>query len=103
MDAPALSTHHFERMAWLTHELAADRIDLLEHQYAPATFGSFVIALAKGHDELRFTWDGRDSVLAVGFRKRGAREWTHDAYISVPDQEGLYAEIASQATTMLAV
>jgi hypothetical protein len=93
---------HFEAMAWLLNELAPDRIALHEHQYSPAAFGSFVFVLDRGHKQVRFAWDGRDALLSLDFRENREGTWIHDASISIPNGEGLYAEIASQATGMLA-
>jgi hypothetical protein len=103
METSSYSLAHFESMVWLVKQLAPDRIDLREHQYSPASFGSFVVLFGRGKREVQFAWDGRDAVLSIGFRDNDDKQWTHDAYVSVPNGEGLYAEIASQATSMLAV
>jgi len=54
---------------------------------------------------LKFSWDGRDSLLSVAFanfqHKGVAAPWIHDADLSLPKGEGVYAEIASQAVDML--
>lgn len=102
MSAPQ-STGHFEAMAWLLKELAPARIELHEHQYSPRVFGSFALVLGRGHSEVRFAWDGRDALLSIEFRENRTEIWTQDASISLPKGEGLYAEIASQASEMLAV
>lgn len=103
MTAPQSSLGHFEAMAWLLKELAPARIELQEHQYSPRVFGSFALVLGRGHKEVRCTWDGRDSLLSIEFRENRSESWTHDANISVPNGEGLYAEIASQASEMFSV
>ena len=103
MSAALVPLDHFESMAWLVKELAPAQIELHEHQYSPRAFGSFFVILAKGRREVRVAWDGRDAVLSIDFRENRGDTWTHDARISVPGGEGLYAEIASQATGMLAV
>lgn len=88
---------------WLLNELATDRIALHEHTYTPLAFGSFAVVLGRGHSEVKLTWDGRDALLAVELRADRNGTWTHDANISIPSGEGLYEEIASQATGILAV
>jgi hypothetical protein len=103
MTAAPAPVDHFESVAWLLKELAPARIELHEHQYSRRAFGSFVVVLTSGRKEVRLTWDGRDAVLSVDFRQSRSETWTHDANISVSNGEGLYAEIASQATEMLAV
>ncbi len=94
---------HFEAMTWLLKELEPARIELHEHQYSPRVFGSFALVLGRGHKDARFAWDGRDALLSIEFRGNRSDTWTHDANISLPNGEGLYAEIASQASEMLAV
>jgi hypothetical protein len=102
MTAALAPATHFEFMAWLVKELALARIQLEEHQYRAGASGSFVVVLTGGLKEVRMTWDGRDALLSVDCRQTGSGTWNHDASISVSKAEELYAEIASQATEMLA-
>lgn len=84
-----------------------ERIELFAHTYHPQAFGSFELVLGKGHDQIRFTWDGKDAILSVSVanvqNKNAAPNWTHDADFSLPNGEGVYAEIASQSVNMLAI
>src|SRR5688500_18751428 len=56
---------HFEKLTRLLAEFSNERIELLEHRYHPTAFGSFVLVLAKGHQQLKFEWDGKESILAL--------------------------------------
>jgi hypothetical protein len=107
MQAYETSAAHFESLAKLLRELAERRIELLEHAYHPQAFGSFEVKLGRGHDQLRFIWDGREAILSVSFakvqNKSAVPSWTHDADISLPNGDGVYAEIASQSVDMLAI
>jgi hypothetical protein len=97
---------HFEKLTRLLAEFSRERIELLEHDYHPAAFGSFVLVLAKGHQQLKFEWDGKESILALHFakvqNKGSVPAWTHDADFSLPNGVGLYEEIASHSVDMLA-
>ena len=88
-------------------DLADEKIELFEHTYHPQAFGSFELVLGKGHDQLKFTWDGKDEILSVSFAKvpnqNATPSWTHDAHFSLPGGDGVYAEIASQSVDMLAI
>ena len=94
---------HFDSLVWLLTELKAEGNELEEHQFNPASFGSFVIVLARGRKSARFVWDARESLLSIGFGARGAQSWTHDANISLPAGDGLFQEIASEAENLLAI
>jgi hypothetical protein len=97
--------HHFESLSRILRELGQEAIELCEHRYHPDAFGSFELVVSRGHTRLKFTWDGRDSLLSVGFanfqNKNAAAPWIHDANFSLPRGEGVYAEIASQSVSML--
>jgi hypothetical protein len=88
-------------------DLADERIELFEHTYHPQAFGSFELVLEKGQDQLKFAWNGRDAILSVSFakvpHKNAIPSWTHDANLSLPNGDGVYAEIASQSVDMLAI
>ena len=105
MTANQASAEHVRQLARLIEELASAGIDLYEHHYEQLSFGNFLIVVGRPHERVRFAWDGRDSVLAVACRRltnlNGLEGWTHDAYISVPNGEGLWVEIASEAQSML--
>jgi hypothetical protein len=98
---------HFDSLARILRDLAEQRIELFEHAYHPQAFGSFEIIVGRGHDQLKFTWDGRESILSVSCakvqNKNAAPLWTHDADFSLPNADGVYAEIASQSVNMLAI
>jgi hypothetical protein len=101
------SAAHLDSLARLLRELAEERIELLTHSYRPQAFGSFEVILGRGHDLLKFTWDGRESILSVSFakvqNKNASPAWTHDADFSLPNGDGVYSEIASQSVDMLAI
>jgi hypothetical protein len=96
-----------ESLARLMRELADERIELFELTYHPQAFGSFELVLGRGHDQLKFTWDGREAILSVSVakvpNKNALPSWTHDADFSLPNGDGVYAEIASQSVDMLAI
>ena len=98
---------HFDSVSRLLGALADEHIELLEHHYHPQSFGSFELIVGRGHDQLKFTWNGKESILSLSFAKvqniTTRPEWTHDADFSLPGGEGLYAEIASQSVDMLAI
>jgi hypothetical protein len=95
-----------ESLTTILQDLAPDGIELYELRYYPQAFGSLELVLGLGHERVKFTWDGRDSILSVSFaratNKNANVSWTHDADISLPKGEGLFAEIASNAQQMLA-
>jgi hypothetical protein len=97
---------HFEKLTHLLGEFSAEHIELLEHHYHPAAFGSFVLVLAKGHRQLKFEWDGKEFILALHFakvqNKGSVPVWTHDADFSLPNGVGLYEEIASHSVDVFA-
>jgi hypothetical protein len=97
---------HVEAVLWLLRELQDQGISLYEHRYDYQAFGNFVLSVGRAHARVQFAWDGKESVLAVSTAKMhnvGARPtWTHDANISLPNGEGLFAEIASEALNLLA-
>ena len=94
---------HFDSLIWLLTDLKAEGIELEEHQFNPASFGSFVVVLARGGKSARFVWDARESLLSISFGARGAKSWTHDANTSLPAGDGLFQEIASEAENLLAI
>jgi hypothetical protein len=97
---------HLESLTAILKGMAPQGIELYEHRYDPQAFGSFELVLGRGHEHIKFTWDGRDSILSVSFatvpNKNANPSWTHDANISLPNGEGLFAEIASNVEQMLA-
>jgi hypothetical protein len=98
---------HLESVARLLRELSVERIELFGYTYHPQVFGSFELLLGRGHDHLKFTWNGREAILSVSFaklqNKNAMPDWTHDADFSLPNGDGVYAEIASQSVDMLAI
>jgi hypothetical protein len=105
MTVDLAAIHHLESVAEMLRELGDEAIELFEHNYHPQAFGSFELVVGRGHERLKFTWDGRDFILSVSFassrNKEAPTPWIHDAYFSLPKGEGLYAEIASQTVDML--
>ena len=105
MTVDLAAIHHLESVAGILRELGNEAIELFEHNYHPQTFGNFELVVGRGHERLKFTWEGRDSVLSVSFasfpNKNAPAPWTHDADFSLPNGEGVYAEIASQTVDML--
>ncbi len=75
------------------------------HQYDALSFGSFLLVLAKGHTKVRFSWDGKESILTVERQnvqnKSVVGTWEHDAFIQAPSADAVFAEIGSNAETML--
>ena len=98
---------HLDSILRIMKDLESHKIALYEHQYHPQAFGSFVLVLGHAHERVRFSWDGRESILSISFgtfpTKDTSTTWTHDADISLPNGHGLYEEIASNATQMLAI
>ena len=105
MTAGANSLEHLQALFSLLQELRADGVTLESHAYDANAFGSFVVVVARGHAKAKFIWDGKDSVLTVEYLKAGSSAspgtWTHDAYIQVPDQGAVFAEIGSNAVAMI--
>ena len=101
------SIAHFESMARVLRDLRSDGIDLSEHQFHPHAFGSFVAVLGRGHEYVKFSWDGREFVLSIYTctvpDSSATTRWTHDADVSLPNGDGLYEEIASEAVQVLAI
>jgi hypothetical protein len=100
------SVQHLERLLGIAKELASEGIALYGHEHHPLSFGSFSVEFGKPHHLVLCHWDGKESVLSISFAKVknqiAPRRWTHDAYISLPDGEGVYEEIASNVKTMVA-
>ena len=99
------SLEHLQALCMLAHDLGTDGISLEAHEYDASAFGGFVVVFARGHAKAKFIWDGKDSILTVEYLKtessKTAGTWTHDAYIQVPDHAAVFAEIGSNAVTML--
>ncbi len=99
------SIHHLESLLELLQTLASEGIEMESHEYDGAAFGNFELVLTKGHAKVRFTWDGKKSILAIEFQKVQNKAetgtWEHDAYISVSSAQDVFAEIGSEAETML--
>ena len=99
------SIQHFQGLLALLQVLASEGITMESHQYDGVAFGSFALVLAKSHTKVRFQWDGKESILTVEYQKiqnkTSTGVWEHDAFISVPAAEVVFAEIGSNAETML--
>ena len=102
---PVPSIQHLQRLIALLQMLASEGIEMESHQYDGITFGNFTLVLTKGHTKVRFLWDGKESILTVEYQKVQSKAvtgvWEHDAFISVPSAEAVFAEIGSNAETML--
>ncbi len=101
----AASIDHVARLTVLLDDLAAYQIAMYDHQYDALVFGSFQVTLGLPLQRVRFIWEGRDATLSVACQTLRSQldnaAWVHDAYISVPDRFGVYAEIASEACRIL--
>ncbi len=99
------SIHHLECLLELLQTLAPEGIEMESHRYDGGVSGNFALVLSKGHSKVRFTWDGTKSVLTIEFQEvqnnAETGTWEHDAYISVPSAPDVFAEIGSEAETML--
>ena len=99
------SIQHFQRLLALLQILGSEGIEMESHQYDGIAFGNFALVLAKGHTKVRFLWHGKESVLTVEYQKMQNKvvtgSWEHDIFISVPSTEAVFAEIGSNAATML--
>jgi len=107
MDRNRDSIVHFEELLRILRDLESHKIELYEHQYHPAAFGSFVVVLGRAHERAKFSWDGRESLLSISLgsfpKKNAPAAWAHDADIGLPNGHGLYAEIASNVVQMFAI
>ena len=96
---------HLRNLLALLEELEPSGIALHSHEYDAISFGAFVVVLAKNHKMARFSWDGRESILTIAYQtvqnQAAAGTWQHDAYISVPREEDVFAEIGSNVEAML--
>jgi hypothetical protein len=99
------SIRHLQSILALIQTLASEGIEMESHQYEGIAFGNFVLVLAKGHKKVRFLWDGKESILTVEYQKVRNRAvigvWEHNAFISAPSAEAVFAEIRSNAEAML--
>lgn len=99
------SIQHLQGLLALLQMLASDGIEMESHQYDGIAFGSFALVLVKGHTKVRFLWDGKESILTVEYQKNQNNTvtgiWEHDAFINVTSAGAVFAEIGSNAETML--
>ena len=106
MDA-AGSLSHMKTLLGFLRELAQDGIALYEHHFLTQEFGNFTVILGLPHRRVKFAWDGRECLLSVAvgafFNASGPGEWVHEMDVSLPNGEGLYEEIASNASDILAI
>jgi hypothetical protein len=107
MSDASASIAHFDSIVRILKDLASHKIALYEHHYHPQAFGSFVLVLGHAHERARFSWDGRECILSISFdavpSKNASASWTHGRDVSLPNGQGLYEEIASNAAQMLAI
>ena len=99
------SIQHLQSLLELLQTLGSESIEMESHQYDGGACGNFVLVLAKGHAKVRFLWDGKESILTVECQKVQSKavtgDWEHDAFISVPSAVDVFAEVGSNAETML--
>lgn len=99
------SVHHLQCLLELLQTLGSEGIEMESHQYDGTAFGNFALVLVKGHEKVRFTWDEKNMILTIEFQKVQNKAdtgiWEHDAYISVPSAQDVFAEIGSEAESML--
>ena len=104
MNEPAIA--HFTSLVWVLTQCASEGVELLEHRCHQRAFGSFEVVLARGRQQVRLVWDGRDSILSLYYAKEQnagvALDWVHDADFSVPGAIGLYQAMCSRAIELLA-
>ena len=105
MAAAGSSLEHIQALSSILQTLEDHGILLESYEYDAGCFGGSVVILARGHAKARFIYNDKSSVLGVEHLKvqgaDGAGSWVHDAYIQVPDQCSVYAEICSNAMAML--
>jgi hypothetical protein len=105
MGFASIALRHFTELGTLLGDMLPLGIELYSHQYDAAAFGGFVVVLGTEHQRVRFTWDGKDFVLAIAIadvqNASGTCAWVHDADVSLPGGEGVFAEIASEACSLL--
>jgi hypothetical protein len=101
----SVALDHISQVKALLDDLAPHGIALYVHIYHAPAFGSFQVELGLPLQRIQFTWEGRDSTLAVACQTLadplGNTGWVHDAFISVPNRADVYAEIASEAYRIL--
>jgi hypothetical protein len=101
------SIAHINALAEILKDLEQDGIRLYEHHYQLTTFGSFTVVLGRPYKQVKFDWDGHETTLIVSFSDFSSQgsepAWVHDMDVKLPNVEGLYAEIASNAADMLAI
>lgn len=90
-----------EALLWLERELTESGIAFEQVPHAPSD--GFTLIGRCGPRRALFAWNPSDAVLSVSYAGAEEDALVHDAYIGVPNGEGLYAEIASEATNLLAV
>jgi hypothetical protein len=105
MNIAATSIQHLKSLQSLLEDLAAQDIALHSHEYSGMAFGNFTLVFGARHKKARFSWDEKDRILTVEYQKMQSEtvegSWEHDAYVSVPPSEGVFAEIGSNAVAML--
>ena len=97
---------HVESLLWLLKEIGANGLRLYEHRCTLQGFGSFTTVLGTAHNRVKFDWDGKEFVLSVSTaavaNQNGIENWQFEANIRLPNGEGLFEEISSKATELLA-
>jgi hypothetical protein len=100
---------HVELLVKMLNDLSQeqDGVELLEYQLHPQAFGSFELVLGRAKQHVKFTWDGKDSILSISLatiqNQNSIAQWVNDANISLPNGEGLYEEIWSECVNLLAI
>lgn len=95
-----------ESLLRFTRELHGEGIGLYEHSFDAQHFGSFTVVFGRPHERVRFVWDGRENTLEVLIGKfpnsSQPAAWVHEMFVSLPDGQGVFEEIASNAVDILA-
>ncbi len=86
------NTEHIELLSGLAKECEALGVTLYHHSYDELVFGSWSVIVGHPHDRLEFTWDGKESYLAIGesqFANQNSR----------PDWKPVFPSISGTQTT----
>ncbi len=106
MEIATDSIRHMETLLGFLHELRSAGIALYEHRFDAQAFGNVSVVLGFPHRRVKFVWDGREFTLSVSVgafvNSSGPGNWVHEMDVSLPNGDGLYEEIASNAVDILA-
>lgn len=66
IDDSSSSAEYFVKVARLAERLASKRIAIYEHKFHYMAFGSWELVAGRRDGMLRFSYDGKDSLLSFG-------------------------------------